>query len=191
MNLWNLLSAYAELQGVGPAGLRARVAAVLHLINGEWQAAWDDFKGYVETTWEAIKTILNVDAIEQALRRILDLINQIRNSPVSSPTTPPNNTPPIITCPEGMHPEFWDGGWVCIGNVTFASGTNFAPGGMALVGEYGPELVNLPRGSQVATAAQTAKALTGNTWNVTINTGESGVRVVDDMRYLQMLGAMA
>ena len=31
----------------------------------------------------------------------------------------------------------------------FASGTSFAPGGMALVGERGPELVNLPRGSKV------------------------------------------
>jgi uncharacterized membrane protein YuzA (DUF378 family) len=31
----------------------------------------------------------------------------------------------------------------------FAKGTSFAPGGMALVGERGPELVNLPRGSQV------------------------------------------
>ena len=31
----------------------------------------------------------------------------------------------------------------------FASGTNFAPGGLSLVGERGPELVNLPRGSQV------------------------------------------
>lgn len=31
----------------------------------------------------------------------------------------------------------------------FAGGTSFAPGGMALVGERGPELINLPRGSQV------------------------------------------
>lgn len=31
----------------------------------------------------------------------------------------------------------------------FANGTNSAPGGIALVGERGPELVNLPRGSQV------------------------------------------
>lgn len=31
----------------------------------------------------------------------------------------------------------------------FAKGTNFAPGGLALVGERGPELINLPRGSQV------------------------------------------
>lgn len=31
----------------------------------------------------------------------------------------------------------------------FATGTNFAPGGLALVGERGPEVVNLPRGSTV------------------------------------------
>lgn len=32
---------------------------------------------------------------------------------------------------------------------SFAHGTSFAPGGPALVGERGPEIVNLPRGSQV------------------------------------------
>lgn len=32
---------------------------------------------------------------------------------------------------------------------TYASGTDFAQGGLSLVGERGPELVNLPRGSQV------------------------------------------
>lgn len=31
----------------------------------------------------------------------------------------------------------------------FANGTNFAPGGLSLVGERGPELVNLPRGAGV------------------------------------------
>lgn len=36
-----------------------------------------------------------------------------------------------------------------LGIPGFAGGTNFAPGGLALVGERGPELVNLPRGSQV------------------------------------------
>lgn len=35
------------------------------------------------------------------------------------------------------------------GVPAFAGGTSFAPGGMAWVGERGPELVNLPRGAQV------------------------------------------
>jgi len=36
-----------------------------------------------------------------------------------------------------------------VGVPGYANGTNFAPGGLAMVGERGPELVNLPRGSQV------------------------------------------
>lgn len=38
---------------------------------------------------------------------------------------------------------------MALGIPGFASGTDFAPGGLALVGEQGPELINLPRGSQV------------------------------------------
>lgn len=49
----------------------------------------------------------------------------------------------------------------------FASGTNFAPGGMAVVGEEGPELVNLPRGSQVFDAAKSASMMGGG--NVSVN----------------------
>jgi hypothetical protein len=46
------------------------------------------------------------------------------------------------------------GGWIktavmAVLTGSFATGTNFAPGGMALVGERGPEVVNLPRGSTV------------------------------------------
>lgn len=41
------------------------------------------------------------------------------------------------------------GGGGFLGIPGFANGTNYAPGGLAMVGERGPELVNLPRGSQV------------------------------------------
>lgn len=43
----------------------------------------------------------------------------------------------------------------------FATGTNFAPGGLAWVGEHGPELVNLPRGSQVIDATRSASIARG------------------------------
>jgi len=43
----------------------------------------------------------------------------------------------------------------------FAVGTRYAPGGMALVGERGPELINLPRGSQVIPTAQTSNMMGG------------------------------
>jgi len=47
----------------------------------------------------------------------------------------------------------------------YATGTNFAPGGMALVGEQGAELVELPRGSKVHTNQQTKDMLGGSTVN--------------------------
>lgn len=43
----------------------------------------------------------------------------------------------------------------------FATGTSYAPGGMSWVGEQGPELVNLPRGSQVFTAGQSRQMMQG------------------------------
>ncbi len=48
----------------------------------------------------------------------------------------------------------------------FAQGTNFAPGGMALVGERGPELVSLPRGSQVTPNNRLSGMMGGS--NVTV-----------------------
>ena len=58
----------------------------------------------------------------------------------------------------------------------FAEGTDFAPGGMALVGEKGPEIVNLPRGSQVVPNNKIGSS------NITINiNGNADKSVVDYM----------
>lgn len=43
----------------------------------------------------------------------------------------------------------------------FATGTRNAPGGLSLVGDRGPELMNVPRGAQIIPAAQTANMLGG------------------------------
>ncbi len=55
-----------------------------------------------------------------------------------------------------------------------ASGTSYWRGGMALVGETGPELVSLPQGSAVYSAAETRQIFNqqkygGDTYDVTIN----------------------
>ena len=54
----------------------------------------------------------------------------------------------------------------------FAHGTNFAPGGRALVGELGPEIVNLPRGSQVIPNNQITNS--NNTSSTVFNLSFSG-----------------
>jgi hypothetical protein len=55
-----------------------------------------------------------------------------------------------------------------------ASGTPYSPGGLTLVGERGPELVNLPRGSRVDQAYRTRQVLSegvggGGDTNITIS----------------------
>lgn len=72
------------------------------------------------------------------------------------------------------------------GMAGFASGTNFAPGGLALVGERGPELVNLPRGSQVIPNNETESMLSSqkNEYHIgTINIASE----VDGEKWLKKL----
>jgi hypothetical protein len=55
----------------------------------------------------------------------------------------------------------------------FANGTDFAPGGEAMVGENGPERVILPRGARVIPAPQTAAGVgAGSTTIVNLNLGD-------------------
>lgn len=46
-----------------------------------------------------------------------------------------------------------------------ARGTSFAPGGITLVGEEGPELVNMPRGSRVYNAVETKEIINNDNRN--------------------------
>lgn len=71
-----------------------------------------------------------------------------------------------------------------LGVSAAANGTSFAQGGMTLVGERGPELVNMPRGSQVIDARRTASRR-GNgdivqnfSFNLSANGDESVRRIV-------------
>jgi hypothetical protein len=65
-----------------------------------------------------------------------------------------------------------------------ANGTTNWQGGMTLVGERGPELVNLPRGSQVVDAQRTASRMGGDeivqhfNFNLSANGDESVRRIV-------------
>jgi phage-related tail protein len=75
--------------------------------------------------------------------------------------------------------SFLEKGWDFLktifgGGKGYASGTNYAPGGMALVGERGPEIVELPRGSKVypngtAPGIGGATVNESNVYNITID----------------------
>lgn len=65
----------------------------------------------------------------------------------------------------------------------FATGTNYASGGMAMVGEQGPELINLPRGSQVVPNNKVG----GGTNNFTVNIGVYAGTEMEKRRVAQEL----
>lgn len=60
-----------------------------------------------------------------------------------------------------------------VSGKAFATGTEYAPGGAAWVGEHGPEMVRLPRGSKVFTAAESRRMAANDAGptigNITIN----------------------
>lgn len=66
----------------------------------------------------------------------------------------------------------------------YASGTDFHPGGWAMVGENGPEAVMLPRGTQVYTAQETARIGGGDVYNISIN-ADNVKQFVDIVRIAQ------
>jgi len=65
-----------------------------------------------------------------------------------------------------------------IAATPFAKGTQYAPGGLALVGEQGPELINLPRGSTVTSNNRTNQLLDSMGGGGTLQ-GEFTVRGTD------------
>jgi tape measure domain-containing protein len=91
---------------------------------------------------------------------------------------------------EGLQiPEWLGNGLGALGVPGFAGGVTNYSGGLAMVGENGPELVGLPRGSNVYTAGDTRRMLAGNGGGgggITINMG--GV-TVDSEERLRQFGA--
>lgn len=75
------------------------------------------------------------------------------------------------------------GGGLLGGLLGFADGTSFAPGGPAIVGERGPEIVNLPRGATVTPNHALGGAVTVNGGNTVINiSGNADDSTVEKVR---------
>ena len=129
-------------------------------------AAWiianmPQIKETIKTTMEVASTVIGgtVKVIGWLIDKIsaaVDWVNKWNRAPMYD-----KNANASIKVPN-------TGGGGGIGGRAFASGTDFAPGGLSLVGERGPELVNLPRGSQVFTNEESRGMMgvnvTGNTF---------------------------
>lgn len=68
------------------------------------------------------------------------------------------NIPVVVTTPKNIPLKNITGGM-----AAFAEGTDYAPGGLAVVGEKGPEIVSIPRGSKVYTNQESQQIMSGTT----------------------------
>lgn len=75
-----------------------------------------------------------------------------------------------FTVPDWV-PKMGGKGWTAPRLSRFANGTFAAAGGMALVGERGPEVVSLPAGSRVTPNNQASRHNGGGNVNVNVNVG--------------------
>lgn len=155
---------------------------------------WDKVKAFAGQLWDKLKTVFG-NIKDSAVERFNSVKNAIINPIESAKDKVKGIVDKIkgfftglkIKLPNIKLPHFsvsWSkkGFWGKVGDFLgmpgkpnidvdwYATGTNYAKGGLAVVGERGAELVNLPRGSKVSTANETKKSLEGKQIiNVTLN----------------------
>ena len=156
--------------------LRGTWQFVSGLLTGDWERMWGGLETITHAGITFIDEALNIwgDGTAEKIRGAFDLgFEWAKEAWFNfSRWLDGNIFAPIHRLNEGLRPGTAyerppgvPGGVLPPG---FATGTNFAPGGWAMVGERGPELVNLPRGSQVLPANETANRVS-NSAPVTIN----------------------
>lgn len=91
----------------------------------------------------------------------------------------PVNVDPSGNTVTGNEPDPWG---IAKGRSHLANGTPFFKGGLSWVGENGPELVNMPRGTKVYNASQSAKMM--NSSQSVTHDGVITVQGVNDMGQL-------
>ncbi|MCF0104312.1 MAG: hypothetical protein HUJ51_02875 [Eggerthellaceae bacterium] len=63
----------------------------------------------------------------------------------------------------------------------YAKGTRYAQGGLAWVGEEGPELIDVPEGSKVYTAEESERMASGDNFYVNVTIDAKNVREFNDV----------
>lgn len=171
-NFFTVISAVLPHVQVLIEGLLTAFNGILTFLNGvfagDWSKAWQGVKDIFNGIWQSIKSIF-LGVIEVIKGRINGITSQINNVAQKI-----SNVPLI-------------GGLAQKVNIPqFATGTQYFDGGVALVGEHGAEIVNMPSGSKVVPADKTKQLLKSrNSVNVHITVQGN---VIGNEQYANQLG---
>lgn len=166
------------------------IKVVLDLINGDWGKAWDALKDLAATIWNQIKADIKADIMV-----VVDILGGF-GSELKSAVSDVYDVlvSPFKTAFKEIK-RLWDDGpgklvsaasavgGVIGGGVDKVAGSMFGhvgvpggatgfknfPGGLALVGEDGPEIVHMPRGADLYPNGTGPPGMGGHTFNITSN----------------------
>lgn len=124
------------IMAANPIGLVVAAVAALVLGIEELSKHFQQIKEWADKAAAAVKKFLGLKD-NPTSNAVSSAQEAIENANTANGTVPSYNIP------------------------AYASGTRFSRGGLALVGEKGPELVNLPKGSAVANANRTSQMIRG------------------------------
>lgn len=115
------------------AGFKQAVSDKISSVKTAVSGVWDAVKTTTINIWSEIKGFIAgaIDGIVSTISGLFDKLDQLKLKAKG--------------VKEGVSYTFTGSG----STMHWASGTNFHPGGLAWVGERGPELLDLPRGSKV------------------------------------------
>lgn len=118
------------------------------LLSGNWSKVWEGMKNIVSGIWDGIVSIVKggINFLISALNSFIRGINKVK-------------VPSWVPGIGGM-------GFSISQMPYLAKGTSYFKGGLAVVGEQGPELVSMPRGASVTPNRETESMLGGLSLNI-------------------------
>lgn len=157
----------------------------------------DAFSGFLTNTSKILEVINNSDALQSVAAGFLTAAGAVKVLTsamallgIASSATPLAAIAGLVVAGGTyLYKKFNKPEETATNNVPkYALGTNDAKGGLSLVGERGPELVNIPQGSQVVPTEKTKELLSqrntvsGDNINITINsTGADIDDIIDKL----------
>lgn len=136
----------------------------LDLIDGNWKQAWTDLLDMLGGIWEGIKQLVKggIESAKVDLMYVEDVVDTYLVQPFRNAL---GQIGGIFGSIGKLIGDVTSANWGAIPGdahaLGFAGGTDFAPGGFAMVGEQGPEMMYVPRGAKVYSASQTSQMMSG------------------------------
>jgi phage-related protein len=154
--------------------VKAKIDGVISDVKEALSSAWGSIQSTAKGAWEGIANSIG-SAFDGVTSKIKGIVNQAIRY-VNRLISAYNEVASTL-------------GLDSLGRISeLASGTNNFAGGLALVGERGPELVALPRGSQVTPAGKTREMLNNSR---TINFNQYITQMVSPSQELAMVEAFS